>query len=548
MIRGFRVASAAKLRVPFTRIALSPRGVIRLLLGGLALLFPFGSPPALAQGKTVLLTFLHTNDLHGRVFSGRDFDDDRQGGLARATAIARKLRNQLPHVFFVDSGDLIHGSPVEFLTQGRSMVEAMNMAGIDVACPGNHEFDWGQDAAQAAMRRAQFPWVTANVVERETGQPFPPVQPYVIKEADGVRIAFFGLTTLQTVDLEWPPFINRVRFLDPFDTAKKLVPELRKQADLVVLLSHLGAKEDALLAASVPGIDLILGGHSQSTLQRRVEIGGTVIAQAGFYGQYLGRVDLIMERKKEDGWRVASVNGRGGRWWKNVPGLNAEFPKTALIPLGPDLFPDAAVSASYRNYWEQWRDLGKAVVGRSSGAITDGGAAGDTPLSRFLADRLREATGADIAMVDGKWRGTLPEGDVPASAIWGSMGGYTGQNILRMTVTGAQLRRFLDQWAGLPEGLAVGISGITARVNPKAKDGERVKEVAVGGKPLEEDQAYTLAGVMYVVRRFPSLMESAPGEIVGEVEWSRPLILDAARKLRTFSPDLSPRLVLESDQ
>jgi len=184
-------------------------------------------------------------------------------------------------------------------------------------------------------------------------------------------------------------------------------------------------------------------------------------------------------------------------------------------------------------------------LGEADAAITDVGAPGDTPLSRFLADRLREATGADIALVDGKWTGRLPQGLVRAADVWNAMGGYTGQNILKFRVTGAEIRRFLNQWGGLPKGLAVGVSGLSARIDPKAPEGSRVKEATVGGQPLDDSKTYILAGVMYVLRRFPSLMEYAPQTLEGPIEWSRPLILDASKKLGRFSPDLTPRLRLE---
>jgi 5'-nucleotidase len=524
----------------------------RYALASLLSLLPFlSASPAFAQGDYALLTFLHTNDLHGRVVSGKEFEDDSRGGLARAATLVRELKTQLPHVLFVDSGDLIHGSPVEFLSRGRSMIEAMNAAGVDVSCPGNHEFDWGQDAAGDAMKLARFPWVSANIVERDTGLPFPPLQPYRIMDAGGVKVAFFGLTTLETVDLEWPPFLSRIRFLDPIQTAKALVPQLRQQADLVVLLSHLGAAQDELLAAQVPGIDLILGSHSHTTLRQRVEVNGTIIAQTGYYGQNLGRVDLIMKRDGEGRWRLDSLNGRGGLWWRknSIRPLNLDYPDSALLPLGPAIPPDPAVVDAYRTWEDRWRDLRDSTLGEATAPITDrdapGDAPGDTPLSRFLADELRAATGADLALVDGKWTGGLPKGDVPASAVWNSMGGYTGQNILRFRATGARIRRFLDQWGGLPGGLAVGVSGLTATVDPREPEGRRVVEAEIDGKALDDAATYSVAGVMYVVRRFPALMEAAPQKIDGPVEWSRPLILEAAKEQGRFEPDPVPRLTLQ---
>ncbi len=508
---------------------------------------PWAALPAHAADASFLLTMFHTNDLHGRVVSGKDFEDDSRGGLARAATLVRRAKATLPHVLFVDSGDLIHGSPVEFLNEGRTMAEALDAAGVDVACPGNHEFDWGQEVAQSAMRRTRFPWVSANLVDAATGQPFGPLRPYVIRQVGEVKVAFFGLTTLQTIELEWPPFISRIRFLDPFETAAKLVPELRRQADVVILLSHLGVAPDTELAAKVPGIDLILGGHSHTTITTRLKVGTTFIAQTGYYGQNLGRVDLLLKRDEAQKWSIAGVNGDGGVWWKNdsTRPFGLDFPDTPLLPLGPDLQPDDAVAKPYRREWDAWRAMEKEAVGTATAPITDDGAPGDTALSRFLADRLREATGADLTLVDGKWTGRFDAGPVTEAAIWNAVGGYTGQNILTFTVTGEQIGRFLDQWAALPEGLAVGVSGLTARVRRSDSAGERVKEARVNGAPLEKERRYTLSGVMYVLRRFPSLMESAPTAQDGPVQWSRPALLDAARKRGRFEPDMTPRLVWE---
>jgi hypothetical protein len=124
------------------------------------------------------------------------------------------------------------------------------------------------------------------------------------------------------------------------------------------------------------------------------------------------------------------------------------------------------------------------------------------------------------------------------------MGGYTGQNILVFQATGAQIRRFLDQWARLPQGLAVGVSGLSATLDPHKPSGERVIAATVGDAPLDDAKTYKVSGVMYVVRRYPSLWESAPERIDGKIEWSRPVILAQMRKQGRFAPDLKPRLVL----
>lgn len=520
----------------------NPHFVWRGLFGGLlGLCLASGSTRATSPSADAVITFLHTNDLHGRVISGLDFEDVTRGGLARAATLVKRIRSENPNVFFVDSGDLLHGSPVEFMTRGTSMVEAMNAAGVEISTPGNHEFDWGQDNTRRAMELAHFQWVSSNVLERATSAPLSPALPYVIRELGGVRVAFFGLTTLETVDLEWPPFIDRLRFDDPIVVAARLVPELRRQADVVVALSHLGVLEDIRLSEQVPGIDVILGGHSHTTLETREENAGVQIAQTGFYGQFLGRLDLKLHRDSElDPWKIVDVNGKNGHWWQPA--------QSALIPLGPEVEPDPAVVAAYTTAWNDWKELGFASLGIASVPVSerpDHGVPGDSPMSRFLADRLRESTHADLALTDGGWSGHLEAGAVTPFLLWNTMGGYTRQNILTFQVTGVQVLAFLEQYAEFSGSASIGVSGLMVEIDPALPVGHRVIRAELKSQAIDGSASYSISGVAYVLQRFPTLMSSAPSTVEFPIPWSRDLILEATRKLPGILPDTFPRIVVQ---
>ena len=519
----------------------NPHPVWRGLFGGfLGLCLASGSTRAISPPSDAVVTFLHTNDLHGRVISGLDFEDATRGGLARAATLVKRIRSENPNVVFVDSGDLLHGSPVEFMTRGTSMVEAMNAAGVEISTPGNHEFDWGQDNTRRAMELAHFQWVSSNVLERATDTPLSPARPYVIRELGGVRVAFFGLTTLETVDLEWPPFIDRLRFDDPIQVAARLVPELRRQADVIVALSHLGVLEDIRLSEQVPGIDVILGGHSHTTLDTREENAGVQIAQTGYYGQFLGRLDLKLHRDSElDPWKIVDVNGKNGHWWQPA--------QSALIPLGPEVEPDSAVVAAYTPAWNDWKSLGFASLGIAGALISDHpdhGVPGDSPMSRFLADRLRESTRADLALTDGGWSGHLEAGPVTPFLLWNTMGGYTRQNILSLQVTGVQILAFLEQYAEFSGSTSIGVSGLISEIDSSLPVGHRVIRAELKGQAVDPSASYLVSGVAYVLQRFPSLISSAPSTVDLPVLWSRDLILEATRKLESLLPDPTPRIVV----
>jgi len=512
-------------------------GSVIELLGSVFLLSSLLAPAAWASD--VVLTFLHSNDFHGRVISGVDFDDPSRGGLARAATLVREIRAQSPNTIFVDSGDLMHGSPVEFMSKGASMIAALNASGVELSIPGNHEFDWGQDNTQSKMEDAHFGWLSANVIDTRSGAPLSPARPYVIRQMGPVKVAFFGLTTLDTVDLEWPPFIDHLKFEDPILTAMKLVPELRSKADIVVALTHLGYAKDNELAVLVPGIDVILGGHSHTLISDRRNLLGVQIAQTGFYGQYLGRLDLRMAYSSFLGrWQVSQVNGEHGNWWATVS------PHSAVIPLDASVSPDAAVVAAYEPWWDEWQKLRLTQAGTVQSAVESKGAPGDTSLVRFLADRLREATGSDLTLVDGAWTGEIPAGAFSVETLWNSMGGYTRQNVLRYSVKGSQVLEFLEDYAGKPKKLSVGVSGLTAKVNPAEIFGSKVVSAEIGGHPLNPDAIYTISGVAYVLQEFPSLMTTAPRKLGMPILWSRDLILDRTEKDGVMTPSLDPRLIM----
>jgi len=175
--------------------------------------------------------------------------------------------------------------------------------------PGNGDFYDGAANLQKLMGTAKFPFLAANVTLKADGQPLG--KPYVIERAGPVKIAFFGLCFVRT-DL---PSADPLKVADPVETAKALVPELRKQADLVVAVTHLGFGADEELARKVDGIDVILGGHSHTSdepkgVRVRTPSGGrTLVCQAGEYLKLLGKVELTCEAAG-DHYKLVSASER----------------------------------------------------------------------------------------------------------------------------------------------------------------------------------------------------------------------------------------------
>nr|MBA3670946.1 metallophosphatase [Gemmatimonadaceae bacterium] len=286
-----------------------------------------------ADSSAVVLTLLHTNDLHGRVYL-----PGQPQGLAKIATMARQIRAEGGRVLLLDGGDIIHGTPEMLAFGGRPMIEAMNATGFDAAVSGNHEFDFGQRVTRAAFSAAAFPMLSANVLDTKTRLPWGGLQPYVIRNVRGIRVAIFGLTTVQTVDIEWPRTLEGITFADPIETARALVPLLRSRehADVVIALTHLGVSVDSALARAVPGIDVVLGGHSHTRLSQQVWVDNSLITQTWSYARLLGRTDLLLARTDSGGYRIREVNGRDGRWWGRAGVASPDgraYPSTALLPL-----------------------------------------------------------------------------------------------------------------------------------------------------------------------------------------------------------------------
>lgn len=240
--------------------------------------------PGRADQNLETLTILHTNDLHAHLLP----DQKGHGGLANIAAYVNKTRASQPNVLLLDAGDMTQGTPVSSIFLGGPIFEAMNSYGYAAATLGNHEFDNGANWIPRYAAIAHFPILSANVLLK--GQPIT-ATPTMVVDVHGLKVGLLGLTTDESIG------DPNVKILPPEEAVRRYLPELRKKADLVIALSHLGVDRDKELAAHTEGIDVIVGGHSHTPLFRPQRVGRTLIVQAGYYGRWVGRLDLTVDRK-----------------------------------------------------------------------------------------------------------------------------------------------------------------------------------------------------------------------------------------------------------
>jgi len=438
--------------------------------------------PLVVPGKPTFITILYTNDFHGRLESFTPIDDI-VGGSARIATLVKGIRDSAPGiVLLLDAGDAIHGTILSNFFNGEPVIDVMNAMGYDAMEIGNHEFNYGQGVLVERRDEANFPFLAANIVVTATGKTPPFCQPYVIKEVMGKRIAIFGLITPDTPVVTHPRNVIGLTFLDPIETAAKLVPKLRPKADLIIALTHIGYDMDRQLAEEVGGIHVIVGGHSHTKIEvpERVgnEGGNAIIVQAWENSKVLGRLDLEMRGK-------AVVRFSGG-----------------LIPVTADVLEDPDVKTIIEPYATELTARMSEVVGTTLVALEGRRTqirTQETNLGNLVADMMRWAAGSDvqIALENGggiRWHLLFPAGPITRGDVYTLL--PFANTLVMMDLTGAQIKLALENGVSKypsADGRFPQVSGLRFTFDPTKPVGSRVVNVWVGGTPLVETVVYRVA-------------------------------------------------------
>ena len=224
------------------------------------------------------ITILHTNDFHNHLTE------------SQASKLAARRCELGNSGLLLDAGDAISSGNITYRPGGEPILDLMSDSGYDAMTIGNREFHFSQAGFCAKVGRARFPLLCANVRAKDSNARLP-VAPSAAWVLNGpVRVAAFGLTVPMITERMLSRKVSANVFDDPIAVAERLVPVLRSDCDLLICLSHIGLARDRDLAARVPEIDLIIGGHTHATLETGERVGETLIVQAGWWGHLFGTV------------------------------------------------------------------------------------------------------------------------------------------------------------------------------------------------------------------------------------------------------------------
>ncbi len=525
------------------------------------------SPPGAADGA-VVVTILQTTDLHGHLlpwdYQRAEPSDD---GLARVASRIATIRKETPKVLLLDAGDTIQGTPIEFLhakdtSKGPDpMAEAMSALKYDAMSVGNHEFNFGLAVLRKAQKESSFPWLSANTRNVSDGSAAFPE--YVVKTVAGIRIGILGLTTPNIPN--WEPARNRpgLRWEDPVDAARRLVPVLRgkEKCDFVVALIHSGPEVDlktgepdgtddenrVVALSKVPGIDLLLTGHTHRRIPL-TRLNGVPMIQPGRWGDVLARVDVTFETS-------------GGK--VTVADVSA-----ALLPSDASVATDAAIAAIAAPHDAAARAYMDEVVAVAEEDFPGARARiEDTALLDFVNDTMRDAIGADLSMTSllpGRFEG-FRKGPIKVRNVYTL---YPYENALvAIEVDGATLKACLEHaaefygaaaWEGsrlvlkpkenmIPYNFDV-VQGATYRIDPTAPVGSRIKDLAYRGRPVQPSDRFTLAVNAYRAQGSGGYKVLKGAKVVKEIpDEIRELLIERLRKLGHVRPQTDHNWVVAPD-
>ena len=480
--------------------------------------------PASAQEQRIAtrLTFLHFNDAY-QISPRRGL-----GGMGPMATLIQRERARAPQSVLTFGGDLISPSLLSGITKGAHMVEFANALRLQVAVLGNHEFDFGPEVLAQRIGESKFPWLGANVLGTD-GKLFPGVSGTKILPMGPVKVGFFGLVTPEArLYIRGGMPVNFAPFLP---AARMAVAQLRQEgAQLIVALTHMNLAEDQQLVREVRGLHLVLGGHEHIPIT--VYERGVLILKAGSDAEFLGVADLDVVIEKGRTTAVPS--------WRLV----ANYGVVA----------DPAVQTLVRKYEQQLeREMGQPI-GTTETAMDSHAATvrlGEAAIGNLVADAIRGATGADVALVNGG--GLRGNKDYPAGATISARDIFSempfGNVVLVLEAKGSDIKAMLEhglsragqEFGGFPQ-----ISGVKVVFDPAKPAGQRIESVLVGEWALDPNRIYRLAvndflaagGDGYaMLQNLKRIVDTNAGPLMAGV------VIDHIKQKGTIAPRVEGRIV-----
>jgi len=422
------------------------------------------------------------------------------GGYAHLATLVKRLKASRPHALLLDGGDTWQGSATALWTQGRDMIEASKLLGVDIMT-AHWEFTYGAARVQQAVEKelGGIEFLAQNVKTTDFGDPV--FKPYSLREMNGIPVAIIGQAFPYTPIANPRHFVAGWTFGIQEAELRKTVGEVRANgAQAVVLLSHNGMDVDIKLAGRVTGIDAILGGHTHDGMPVPLVVknagGQTVVTNAGSNGKFLGVLDLEVKSGSVAGFRYR------------------------LLPVFSNLLPaDPGMSALVKRVRLPYKARLAQPLAVTEGLLYRRGNFNGT-FDQVILDALIAVNDAEIAFSPGfRWGTTLLPGEPILREQLMDQTAITYPHVTLNEFTGSDIKSILEDVCDNlfnPDpylqqgGDMVRVSGMTYACEPLAAAGGRISDMRLGGRPIAADKRYKVAG-------WAPVTEGAKGEPVWDL-------------------------------
>jgi 5'-nucleotidase / UDP-sugar diphosphatase len=479
--------------------------------------------------QSVSLTILHTNDTHGHLLpfsypasvpSGSELSLMKTrtniGGIARRATLVAHIREELKQqgvsVWLIDAGDFSDGTPFSTEFHGEADIAAMNAAKYDFGTLGNHEFNNSLSLLKKLLALAHYPILCANAMETATNKPLTQVSE--IRDLGPLKIGIFGLVTRDAAS--YPAAKDGISVENEIKIAREVVKDLHSKADVVIAISHAGEEVDRQIAAAVPNIDVIIGGHSHTRMAtgdfvwrsdqlKPHEVNGTTIVQAHQWGGELGRLDMLFDKDGTGSWHVVRSRAR-------------------LIPVTSDIPEDVETAKAISNYWNKISTRFGEAIGEASGDFITRG--DDMAQYNLFADSIREAFHTEFELENiGGIRSELVRGKITRGDLV-TMDPFNN-TVVTFQIKGKILKEILLKFRPA-------VSGIKYRIENK-----HLVAATVEGKSIEDNRLYAGAANSYAAGSF---LKDVAIKDTGKQRVD--VIIDSIHKKGTVKPVYDSRRVI----
>ena len=427
------------------------------------------------QSKRIKLTLLYWNDFHATIQPYPSTEKENSALVSGSVYFAYyldSLKALNPNTIVLCAGDEFTGDPLSSLTSGRAQIEILNYLKPDIFELGNHEFDYGIENLKKDIEVAQFPVICANLVYKKNNELF--VQPYIIMNRGKLKITFIGLITEGLEKMLKQS--EELKVLDAESTLTFYMNELEEKTDLQILVSHMGVQKDKSIAKNIEGLELIIGGHSHTTIFKPFKINNTLICQAGSRGEYIGELELFLNSKGE------------------IISYHNNLIETRIDGVKPDSLVQNKIEELERNSGidldEQIGELVTPWIRKDDE---------ESNIGNFLADAMRSYARADVAFTNsGGIRKNLRAGPITVRDIW-EIAPFSDRLVV-IKLNGDELLTVLEK--NCRKGIdLLQVSGMKYSYTLERPFGERVIEVKVKNNEIRPNRNYKVVINDYILEQ-----------------------------------------------